>query len=244
MPNWCNNYIIISGEPENMKPLYDYFTESERIAQEVNKVRRDIIASGTSTRDEVLQDYPYPDNPIMRSLYPLDEEYEAIVAAGARLTPYSDFFGTKWDFDFIDANVNDISEDCITLSPLTAWSPCDSFCQKISKKYGVEVQIEYDEMGEAFVGREVYNNGEQIEFVFYANTEETPCGYLEGFYHLDRDQFWATLESEMETYLEDLDEPEEGSAVDFIELYAPFINEEHVMQVEKLYNELKTEVDE
>jgi hypothetical protein len=237
MPNWCNNYIIISGEPENMKPLYDYFTESERIAQEVNKTRRDAMSAGM-TREEALGEYPYPSNPVMCSVYPLDAEYDAIVAAGARTTPYSDFFGTKWDFDYIDADVVDISEDCITFSVLTAWSPCDPFCQKISKKFGVEVTIEYDEMGQAFVGKEVYDNGKLEEYHFYANTAETPCGYLEGFYHLDMDQFWANLESEMETYIEELDEPEEGSAIKFIELSAPFIREEHVMQVEELYKEL------
>jgi hypothetical protein len=237
MPNWCNNYIIISGDDENMKPIYDYFTQSERNTQEVNKLRREAMSAG-KTQEQVLEEFKYSENPVMRSLYPLDAEYDAIVAAGTALSPYSKFFGTKWDFDYVDADVVDISEDCITFSVLTAWSPCDQFCQKLSKKYGVEVQIEYDEMGEAFVGREVYENGNEIEYHFYANTEETPCGYLEGFYHLDRDQFWANLESELETYLEELDEPDDGSAIKFIELSAPFIREEDVMQVEQLYKEL------
>mgnify|MGYP001022500757 FL=1 len=29
MPNWCNNYITISGNKEKMKPIYDYFESSQ-----------------------------------------------------------------------------------------------------------------------------------------------------------------------------------------------------------------------
>ena len=70
MPNWCNNFIMISGEESNMKPIYDLF--NNRIPQ-----------------DETL---------VMTTLVPENEEFEAIKASGNfLLSPYVEYWGTKWE---------------------------------------------------------------------------------------------------------------------------------------------------
>ena len=138
MPNWCDNYIIIYGEKENMAPIYKYFTESERVIQVIDTLREDILTSGTSTLDDVLRDYPYPDNLVMNSLCPRDEEYDRIVNENDFLLhPQSTFYGTKWDYSIEQANLHSITEEEIIIAPMTAWGPCDRFCQMLSKKYGV-----------------------------------------------------------------------------------------------------------
>jgi hypothetical protein len=236
MPNWCDNYIIIYGEKENMAPIYKYFTESERVIQEVNKVRRDILASGTPL-DDVLRDYPYPDNFVMESLYPRDEEYDRIVKEhDYLLSPQSTFYGTKWDFRFEEVNLHSITEQEIIIAPMTAWDPCDRFCKKLSKKYGIDVSIQYDEPGNAIVGRVEYDNGEIIEEERYDGSVGTSDDYLRGQYKLDRELFWSRLESTIETYV---DRKPDAGAIQFIEEIIPFINEEVVMEVEQLYNQIK-----
>ena len=225
MPNWCDNYIIIYGEKENMSPIYKYFTESERVIQEVNQVRRDIIASGKSTLDDVLRDNPYPDNLVMNNLCPCDEE-----------TDYISFYGTKWDFGFWEANLHSITEEEIIIAPNTAWGPPLKFCQKLSEKYGVDVSINYDEPGNAIVGNYEYDNGECIESEHYDGRTGTVDNYLNGHYKLDRETFWIRLESSIETYV---DRHPAAGAIQFIEEIIPFINEEFVMDVEQLYNQIK-----
>lgn len=237
MPNWCDNYIIIYGEKENMAPIYKYFTESERVIQEVNIVRKDILTSGTSTLDDVLRDYPYPDNLVMNSLCPRDEEYDRIVDEHDYLLhPQSSFYGTKWDYTIEQANIHSITEQEIIIAPMTAWGPCDKFCQMLSKKYGLDVSIHYDEPGNTIVGRVEYDNGEMIEEERYDGSVGTSDDYLKGQYKLDREMFWSRLESTIETYV---DRNPAAGAIQFIEEIIPFINEEVVMDVEQLYNQIK-----
>ena len=237
MPNWCDNYIIIYGEKENMAPIYKYFTESERVIQVIDTLRKDILASGTSTLDDVLRDYPYPDNLVMNSLCPRDGEYDRIVNENDFLLhPQSTFYGTKWDYSIEQANLHSITEQEIIIAPMTAWGPCDRFCQRLSKKYGVDVSIQYDEPGNAIVGRVEYDNGEIIEEERYDGSVGTSDDYLRGQYKLDRDLFWSRLESTIETYV---DQKPDAGAIQFIEETIPFINEEVVMDVEQLYNQIK-----
>ena len=236
MPNWCDNYIIIYGEKENMAPIYKYFTESERVIQEVNNIRREAMASG-KPMDNVLQEYPYPDNLVMNSLCPRDEEYDRIVNENDFLLhPQSTFYGTKWDYSIEQANLHSITEQEIIIAPMTAWGPCDRFCQMLSKKYGVDVSIQYDEPGNAIVGRVEYDNGEIIEEERYDGSVGTSDDYLRGQYKLDRELFWSRLESTIETYV---DRKPDAGAIQFIEEIIPFINEEVVMDVEELYNQIK-----
>ena len=104
MPNWCDNYIIIYGEKENMAPIYKYFTESERVIQEVNQVRREAMASG-KPMDNVLQEYPYPDNLVMNSLCPPDEEYDRIMREhNYLLSPQSTLLMNKAELDYLGTN--------------------------------------------------------------------------------------------------------------------------------------------
>jgi len=182
MPNWCNNHIQISGSKENMKPIFDFFVKSDKIINEYYKNR--------------VQGESEPDIPVMTTLIPHDEEYERIKKSGEYLlNPQTVFYGTKWDFNFSNANVQDISEDYISLSPSTAWSPPGGFCQKLSEKHNVNVEIFFEEGGNSFVGKEIYDNGELTHSENYDD-------YLEGLYVLEEEQFW----SEVQWRLDDLDD--------------------------------------
>lgn len=163
MPNWCNNYIKISGAESKMKPIYDLFKNAN----------------------------PEEDTWVMSTLVPENEEFEEIKASGEYLlSPYVEYYGTKWDFLVEDCDLTDLEPTSICFSVSSAWSPPEPFCQRLSDKYGVDVTIDFSEGGADFAGRAEYSDGEVIEAVTYS--------YREGTYYLDNEVFWMDLESSME----------------------------------------------
>jgi hypothetical protein len=163
MPNYCNNFIMISGEESNMKPIYNLF--NNRIPQ-----------------DETL---------VMTTLVPENEEFEEIKASGKfLLSPYVEYWGCKWDFQLCECDMATLEPDNISFSIVTAWSPPEPFCQRLSKIFGVDVTIQCSEPGNDFAGTSTYSNGEELESVTYS--------YREGMYYLDNEVFWSDVDSDLE----------------------------------------------
>ena len=241
MPNWCDNYIIISGDTDKMKPIYDYFRNSEIVLDEAHKLRNNAVADGKSMND-VLEEYPYEENLVMNTLVPRDAEYDRIVKEhDYLLSPHSTFYGTKWDYDYRDANVGSITEDEIILNPQTAWGPCLGFCQKLSAKYGVDVVLQYEEPGNAFIGKIEYSNGQISEQHHYEDGGNGTKTYMKGLFEIDRDLFWIRVESDLEHNL--FNEISE-TYIQYIEKRIPFLPEELVMEVESIYNQIKKDHEE
>ena len=144
MPNWCNNYIKISGVESNMKPIYDLFKNAN----------------------------PEEDTWVMTSLVPENEEFEEIKTTGAFiLSPYVSYYGTKWDFLVKGCDVNNLEPTSVEFYVPTAWSPPEPFCLRLSEMYNVDVTIDYSEGGADFAGRSYYSEGEEIESETYSYRE-------------------------------------------------------------------------
>jgi hypothetical protein len=204
MPNWCNNHIVISGEKSDMKPIYDFFNNHN------------------NRFDHKLA--------VMSSLVPHDDEYKAIEESGAfLLSPMVNFYGTKWDFDILEANLGEITEECITLSPSTAWSPPSEFCRRLTAKHKVHITMNFEECGIGFVGEEEFEGGEMIGQVMYDN-------YAEGLYHLDNDTFWeSTALNDIEYMLDD--EPEITFEELHKRLFSFITNEGDIATLKEMYDE-------
>lgn len=71
---------------------------------------------------------------------------------------YEDF-GTRW----FDIGYTDVSEESMIVSGDSAWSPPDAFFLKLSKKYNLEIILEYEEAGCDIGGAHRYSNGEITE---------------------------------------------------------------------------------
>lgn len=200
MPNWCNNYIQISGTKENMEKIYHLFKN------EGSKRYRDIL--------------------VMNHLIPHDSEYKRIEKSGDfLLNPQTTFYGTKWDFTLTQANVINVTEEYVSLGPSTAWSPPSEFCEKLAKKYDVNVEINFEEGGVGFVGREVYNSDGLIEQEIYEN-------YEEGLYKLDNETFWSNLDYSIEYALEN-----EETLESFMERY-PYVTPEDRKEIEEEFTQM------
>jgi hypothetical protein len=135
-------------------------------------------------------------------------------------------FGCKWDVSYENA-VIDGDDEYITMNPDTAWSPPEGFCRLLAEQYGVDVTLEYSEPGCDFAGK--LSVGPDGDY------EEEQYDYLEGLYHIDEDDFWMEVQSNLE-YEFDEDEPRplEEWLNDF-----QFVSDICKGELIELYNEVK-----
>lgn len=130
-----------------------------------------------------------------------------------------DEFGSRWFEPYIDAyDVDDGGEAELMVWGNSAWSPVIEFFRKVSKKYKVKVEGEYDECGNDFGGFYTIENGEIINdqsmnYISYR--------YLES--GLD------SVYSELEWYIEDGDKERALSR----------LNNAKAVMSEQDYNEVK-----
>lgn len=104
-----------------------------------------------------------------------------------------DDFGSK---RFIPSVI--MQDGQLLISGDSAWSPMIGLFERICVEYGVEAEIEYDEIGYNFAGRIVWDSkGVEIE-----NEEWT---YWERLYIKDQENFWEEMEWRFDIY-EDFDE--------------------------------------
>jgi hypothetical protein len=133
------------------------------------------------------------------------------------------YFGTKWDVSYGDCDPQEFDDECIVLTPSTAWSPPIEFCVNLAKKYGVEVEMYYHESGMDFCGKTyIKSDGEYTEEDYE---------YMEGVYNFDWDYFWM----EIDMYIEYAKE-EQKSVEEFMEDYE-YLSEEDKQELTKMYNE-------
>lgn len=224
MPNWCNNYIEISGTKSNMKKLYKYFNDGQKV---IDKYYEDVHQYRKDNPDATDNGIGWEENLVMNTLIPHDKDYKRIEKSGDFLiNPQTKFYGTKWDFDLREANLNEVREDYISIAPTTAWSPPSEFCERLAKKYKVEVSIQYEEGGVGFVGKEVYTIDGLTEQEFYDD-------YYEGLYNLDKETFWSMVDS-------DLDDLDDITEEEFLNKF-PFVNDKDKETIRKDYLTSKVE---
>lgn len=207
MPNWCSNSIVITGDKDKIKKI-------KRVLQSIDtKQDNSGVFQALVGRDENLSESQYQE--------------------GAWYQSNIDRFGCKWDIDYDESNIDTESDDCITMSPQTAWSPPEGFCRLLSLQYGVDVRLEYSEPGCNFAGLLLtYGDGRDEEGETYE--------YLEGLYYIDEDLFWMEVRNNLEYEFEE-DEPRD--VVKWLEDFL-YVDDKHHPELTDLYNEVKEEYEE
>ena len=137
---------------------------------------------------------------------------------------YEDDFGSKRFTPSVE-----LEDGQLFISGDSAWSPMVGLFERICVEYGVEAELEYDEMGYDFAGRIVWDTkGVEVE-----NQEWT---YWERLCVKDQDNFWEEMQFRYEIYESfdelvadfNLDKWEDSSILDTNRLEAGF--EEYLSQ--------------
>jgi hypothetical protein len=137
MPNWCSNYITITGDSDVIAIL-------TRALENIPEHERD--------NDNVFETL------IGREPEIGDEQYQS----GGWYDSNIGWFGTKWDVSYKSCEFQ-FGENFIVMSPLTAWSPPIGFGVRLHEQYGVKVEIQYEEPGTDFCGKATMENQQLID---------------------------------------------------------------------------------
>jgi hypothetical protein len=132
------------------------------------------------------------------------------------------YFGTKWDVSYYECDPQEF-DGGLVIMPNTAWSPPIEFGVNLAKKYGVEVELYYQESGMDFCGKTSINSD--------GTYTEEDYGYMEGLYNFEADYFWMEIDHHVEYAIE------EGQSVEeFLEDYA-YLPEQDKQELIKIFKE-------
>ncbi len=141
MPNWCSNYIKISGDSKTISIITEACKRCEGTEERIFQNLIDIPSH--MTKEQYDKDW-----------------YDTNVS----------WFGTKWDVSYDSCNF-EFSENEIQMCPDTAWSPPIPFLENLVKQYkGIEAYIFYSEPGIGFSGETKIYRGED-DHVFVDDEE-------------------------------------------------------------------------
>lgn len=143
MPNWCENYITISGDEKVIDQIVDILK--------------------TDGKDDNFFETLIGRNPEV-----LSEDYENQGWYEANIS----WYGTKWDIS-IQEVLNRMSYEPgqISFTCETAWAPPVGFMKNVSEIYNVEVSGQFYEPGMDFAGQQSYENGVLIDDFEYTYEE-------------------------------------------------------------------------
>ena len=201
MPNWCSNSIVIEGDKDKIKKIKDVLLSMDKTTTETG-IFEALVGRDENITEDQFQNGGWYDHNINR-------------------------YGCKWDIGWDDSNVDTDSDDCITMSPQTAWSPPEGFCRLLAEQYGVNVNLEYSEPGCDFAGRLFVTPTGELENETY--------GFLEGLYFIDEDYFWMEVQNNLEY---EFDEDEPRPLEEWLEDFS-YVSDICKQELTELYNEVK-----
>jgi len=202
MPNWCYNHLTITGDKENLDRIKFHLEDIEN---------KDNVSPGIFMalvgRDQSLE----------------LNEYEN----GGWYDSNVSYWGTKWDVSYNESGV-EYSDDTITMSFQSAWSPPIPFIQHLGRLFNVECELYYEEPGCDFCGKSYFNNQDGLV--------EDDYTYNEGRFVFDKENFFESIDGEIDYLFENDDDVTFESVKELF----PFITGEKDLKVlEEIFNEVK-----
>jgi len=202
MPNWCYNNITITGDKNNLENL---------------KMRINLIRQDEHTKERFFESLIGTHPEVSRESYDAGEWYSANI----------NHFGTKWDIGTQNVEVYD---DYIQINEETAWSPPIQGCINIALKYGVDIEMYYEEPGSDFCGKTFIDSE--------GNHTEEDYEYQEGVYKFEGFSEWYEREfsGNLDYYVDCLND-EEMTPTELVSNYCGFLTEEEVKECVKALEE-------
>lgn len=144
MPNWCDNVVMIKGDPEVIKTVKETLREAGNVFSfnKISECPPALLNASAPNRSE--QSIAFN-----TSKYGAKDWYDWC----------NSNWGTKWNSS--DAHITVDHDDQIAYSFQTAWAPPIPVYEKLAEMFpNTNIFINYDESGCDFSGYRYYENGE------------------------------------------------------------------------------------
>lgn len=138
MPNWCSNFVAITGPKERIAEIKDAYDRGEFCESviPVPQPLKDAVADG-SVDEELVKEFGYAN------------WYDFCVNR----------WGTKWDFGGDGGADLDDNGECLTISFESAWSPPVGVYEELDLE-GLKIEACYYEPGCGFCGMYTSESGD------------------------------------------------------------------------------------
>ena len=184
MPNWCDNHVVLRGNPKILEVLVKLLTdmEGQNLLQLckpmpprlklVDYGSRYVPADGSTAPDTLSQ---RPDWEKVSEWFCEDGKVWAGKEELAQLRDehvHANWYdwrtvnwGTKWDVSFnLEVARNNSEIEFVALRFISAWAPPLPPLAILAKRYSVDLRYDYFEPGMGFAGRLVIDeNGEDLQ---------------------------------------------------------------------------------
>jgi len=137
MPNWCDNVIIIKGEPEFLS----------RFKETLN---------GPDSQGEIVPFSFYHTVKNNENNQPQTFDMRDIMSGKVDMYPNVKIWGVKWDASDPEIVINDENE--VHVRCRTAWSPPIQWAKTVHKDWNIDITIHYAEEGTQNYGSYEINN--------------------------------------------------------------------------------------
>ena len=202
MPNWCYNNLTIKGDEKNLKRIKFHLEDIEKKDNQSPGVFMALVG-----RDQSIE----------------LNEYEH----GGWYQANIDYWGCKWDVSYDESGL-DYTDDSITMSFNSAYSPPVPFIQHLGRLFNVQCELYYEEPSCDFCGKSYFNNENGL-------TEEDYT-YNEGRYVFDKDSFFESIDGDIE-YLIEADEDVTFESVK--EMFSFITGDKDLKRLEEIFNDIK-----
>lgn len=144
MPNWCDNVVMIKGDPEVIKTVKQTLQEAGNVFSfnKISECPPALLNASAPNRSEQSIEFN-------TKKYGAKDWYDWC----------NSNWGTKWNSS--DAHITVDHDDQIAYSFQTAWAPPIPVYEKLAEMFpNTNIFINYDESGCDFSGYRYYENGE------------------------------------------------------------------------------------
>lgn len=156
MPNWCLNGFLIKGPKKEIDQLISFLTTEDRV----------YYANGEQIHSDLVP-YHSKEYTLVPLIEQTREEYAISMLQPGRHNDIEHYFNETFGSDcneWIDVHRESPTE--LNISIPTAWVPISKVPLLIAKRFPkLNIEMVYDEEGDAFAGRIKCENGVQIEHI-------------------------------------------------------------------------------
>lgn len=167
MPNWCSNYLVVSGESSELERFLDSTGDKDKLDSPFHLMK--LYPTPTELK-ETTSGF-FVDEEKQKSLEAQQEKNKQKYGSKDWYDWNIKNWGTKWEVEMLCSSQTD---EQLVFTFDSAWSPPCELLDKVAKMFPkLRFVLSYEELGNGFIGANSWHNGEEL-FDKFVNIDDDP----------------------------------------------------------------------